>query len=290
MVTEPELPAEMAQAIAAMGPAFDAEVLQRSVALFAPVADKSLPAGGQCTCDVFYGPDERQSVDIYSPGRPHAPVVVFIPGGGFVRGDKQSYQAVGAALARLGCVGVVANYRLAPDFVWPSGAEDVAAIVDFVADGIAAHGGQPDHIVVVGQSAGASHVAAAMFDARVRPRCFAAVRHVALMSGLYYLHPDDLSPGARLYFGADARLHADRAPARTLAGGTATLALTVSEFDPLVYVRQGAQLAVALAEACRRAPDFSTVRQHNHISSILNIATPYDAVSRRLLGPALARH
>ncbi|MGD9944217.1 MAG: alpha/beta hydrolase [Burkholderiaceae bacterium] len=289
MAIERKLPAEVADAIAAMGPAFDPEVLKLSVALFDPIADKSLPPGGQCARNVSYGPHERQAVDIYSPGRSNAPVVVFIPGGGFVRGDKTSYEAVGAALARLGVVGVVANYRLAPDFLWPSGAEDVAAIVDFVAGGIAAYGGQPDQIVMIGQSAGASHVAAAMFDERMRPQGLEAVRHIALMSGLYFLHPGDMSPGALSYFGADAILHADRAPCRTVGGSEATVTLTISEFDPLVYVRQGAQLAVALAEARKRAPEFSTVLQHNHISSILNIATPYDSVSRRLLGPAAAR-
>ena len=278
------LPAEIADAIASMGPTFDPDVLKRSIAAFEPITDRSLPPGGQSFRGIKYGAHERQAVDIHVPGLPSAPVVIFVPGGGFVRGDKQSYDAVGAAFARLGLVAVIANYRLAPESPWPSGAEDVARIIDFVATKIDQYAGRPDHVVVVGQSAGASHVAAAMFDDRLKPLHLAAVRHVALMSGIYYLNPGDLSAGAVSYFGADQDQHQDRSPCRTVAGNPVSLSLLISEFDPIVYVRQGAQLAVALAEERRRAPDISTVLQHNHISSILNISTSYDTVSRRLLG------
>ena len=51
--------------------------------------------------------------------RPLAPVVVFVHGGGWVRGDKARlfhlYSNVGIAMAKAGFVGVVMNYRLHPE-------------------------------------------------------------------------------------------------------------------------------------------------------------------------------
>ncbi len=59
-------------------------------ALFAAL-QPPLPEALRVTRDHEYGPDERQRLDIFAmPGLTKAPVLVFVPGGGFVRGDKRS--------------------------------------------------------------------------------------------------------------------------------------------------------------------------------------------------------
>src|SRR5690606_14680846 len=97
------------------------------------------------------------------------PVIVFIHGGGFMMGSKGEpeaafYSNIGAWAASRGMIGVTMNYRLAPAHPWPSGADDVARAADWLAANVAAHGGDPGRIVLVGQSAGATHVAGVLAE------------------------------------------------------------------------------------------------------------------------------
>ena len=107
--------------------------------------------------DLAYGPDPRQRLDLYGGGDGR-PVLVFVHGGGFVTGDKGGEDwanaNVGRMTAEAGLIGCVINYRLAPDHGWPAGSEDVGAVVDWLRDNIAAHGGDPARIVLAGFSQG----------------------------------------------------------------------------------------------------------------------------------------
>jgi hypothetical protein len=66
-------------------------------------------------------------------------------------------------------IAVLSDYRLAPANPWPAGARDVANIVAWTRANVAAHGGDPNKIVLFGHSAGASHVAAYTFERRFQP-------------------------------------------------------------------------------------------------------------------------
>jgi acetyl esterase/lipase len=76
------------------------------------------------------------SSDIYVSAtgfpRPLQPVLLFVHGGGWVRGDRQHdampgvYDNVGAAAAKAGVVGVVISYRLSPGVRHPEHTRDVA--------------------------------------------------------------------------------------------------------------------------------------------------------------------
>jgi triacylglycerol lipase len=58
-----------------------------------------------------------------------------------------------------GLVGVTINYRLAPQYQWPSGIEDLTLVVAWLKSHIAQYGGDPNKIFLWGHSAGAAHVA-----------------------------------------------------------------------------------------------------------------------------------
>ena len=66
---------------------------------------------------------DKHCVDVFIPDkpfpRPALPVALFVHGGAWQRGDRQSrlntYGNVGIACARAGIVGVVMSYRLAPE-------------------------------------------------------------------------------------------------------------------------------------------------------------------------------
>jgi acetyl esterase/lipase len=99
---------------------------------------------------------ERQVLDVYSP--PHAknlPVVFWIHGGGWQTGDKSSVQIKPQAFMDKGFVFVSTNYRLLPSVDMATIVRDVAKSIHWVHDHIAAHGGDPDRLFIMGHSAGA---------------------------------------------------------------------------------------------------------------------------------------
>src|SRR5262249_54865138 len=119
--------------------------------------------------NIAYGEDARQILDVYQPiWRSGAPVVIFIHGGAYVRGDKDAYGEmygnIATWFARQGLLGVNATYRLAPGAQWPSGADDVRGMVKWAKDNAAKFGGDGNRIYLIGHSAGATHVASYVFD------------------------------------------------------------------------------------------------------------------------------
>jgi len=79
--------------------------------------------------DIAYGDDPLQRLDLYIPQRvaiAPRPLIVFWHGGRWESGDKRDYRFVGAAMAELGYVSVVANYRMYPRVKLPGFMEDAA--------------------------------------------------------------------------------------------------------------------------------------------------------------------
>ena len=85
-------------------------------------------------------------------------MLVYIPGGGYVGGDKNSdgvfYGNLGVYFARHGYLTIVANYRLAPAHPWPAGSQDVAGAIAWARKEAEAHGGDAGRLFLFGQSAG----------------------------------------------------------------------------------------------------------------------------------------
>ncbi len=86
-------------------------------------------------------------------------VIVFIHGGSWNSGKKDTYWFLGRAFARKGKVAVIINYPLSPDAKYKEMAFDCAKAVMWVKQNIDKYGGNPDRIFVMGHSAGA-HLAA----------------------------------------------------------------------------------------------------------------------------------
>ena len=100
-----------------------------------------------------------------------APVVFWIPGGGYEGGGTSMALYNGAALAKKGVVVVTANYRLGPlgFLVTPDlyenqgqagnyGLYDVVAALEWVRDNISAFGGDPNQVTIFGESSAACTV------------------------------------------------------------------------------------------------------------------------------------
>ncbi|WP_316840118.1 alpha/beta hydrolase [Pedobacter gandavensis] len=81
-------------------------------------------------------------------------VIVFIHGGSWSGGKKETYWWLGRNLARKGLVAVMINYGLAPDQQYAQMAADCATAVTWVSEHIGNYGGDPNRIFLMGHSAG----------------------------------------------------------------------------------------------------------------------------------------
>jgi acetyl esterase/lipase len=114
--------------------------------------------------DVPYGDgDSSLRVGIYHPAAIGAPVpaVVYVHGGGWYSGDKESSDAqdyIGPLVAR-GYLVAAINYRLAPRYQFPAQIEDVKSAVRFLRANAARYHINPARIGALGDSAGGHLVA-----------------------------------------------------------------------------------------------------------------------------------
>lgn len=113
-------------------------------------------------------------VRIYHPlieGTPDAalPLILYFHGGGFVLGDLDATDACCRRLAN-GAGGIVisADYRLAPEHPFPAAVQDTWSVTCWAAEHGAELGGDPDRLVVSGDSAGANLAAVTAMVARDR--------------------------------------------------------------------------------------------------------------------------
>jgi len=110
---------------------------------------------------------ERQLLDVYSPaaGANH-PVVLWVHGGGWMRGSKSEVDQKPAAFVAKGFVFVPINYRFIPHVTMDMIVRDVAKSVGWVQANIARYGGDPRRIFLMGHSAGAQLAALLCADSR----------------------------------------------------------------------------------------------------------------------------
>jgi len=119
---------------------------------------KARPAGAAPTVEnVSYGPDPSNKIDFWkaSSGEP-APLVVFIHGGGFRRGDKADYdKPLLAACLASGISYASINYRLSDVAPYPAQMHDSARAIQFMRSKAAEWNIDPKRVACTGGSAGA---------------------------------------------------------------------------------------------------------------------------------------
>lgn len=105
------------------------------------------------------------SLDLYAaPNATNAPVLVWVHGGGWARGDKAQVAGLPAAFVREGFVVASVNYRLAPAVKFDAQAQDVAAAIAWMRKHASEYGAAPEKIFLMGHSAGAHLVALVATD------------------------------------------------------------------------------------------------------------------------------
>jgi acetyl esterase/lipase len=114
------------------------------------------PPAARAELDLAYaaGGDEHK-LDLYLPAQKSFPTIVFTYGGGWHTGSRKSVTPVGKRLQSLGYGCALVSHRLAPAHKFPAQAEDVAAAFVWVKKNIAAKGGDPKRVYLMGHSSGA---------------------------------------------------------------------------------------------------------------------------------------
>lgn len=263
------------------------------LAAYDPILAKAPKEGVTITRDHAYGRHPRQVLDLYQPtlaaaGKP-APVVIFMHGGAFVRGDKRAsnevYDNVLIWCARHGYVGVNLEFRLAPEAVYPAGADDLASSIAWVKTNIARFGGDAQTIFVIGHSAGGTHVGTYAYDpgAGYLGRDLAGI---VLISARLRADVSEENPNAsavRAYFGNDESLYETRSPLAHAGSSTLPVFLVTAEFENPLLDLYGLECAHRIAVAHRRAPRFMWLPRHNHVSIVAHINSGEDFLGNAML-------
>jgi triacylglycerol lipase len=283
------------EAIRKLGRAFNPDILKATYAIYQPLQERAPKDGVAITKDIAYGEDARQRIDIFAPAQKpaKAPVVVYVHGGGYIAGERSPlpgliYDNVPTFFARNGVIGINATYRLAPEHKWPSGAADVGKIVEWLQANIASYGGDPERIFLLGQSAGATHVATWTFVPEVHGSKGPRIAGSMLLSGVYAPQNAEYSPdrpagNSIAYYGEDDSKWEAMSPLNHVKPGHPPILIGVTEFDPYPLAWPTAALTAALVKCDKKMPWFVFGKDHNHVSPAMQINGETDDIGPELL-------
>ena len=242
----------------------------------------SRPAAG---AEYSYGPDRLQKLDFWrAPQASPAPLVVFVHGGAWQHGDKQS--ATGphevAHLAEKGYAYASINYRLVPAATVEQQAADIASALAWLRANAARLGIDASRIVLMGHSAGAHLVALVGTDPHYlgdAGMTLSAVRGVIALDGAAYDAPLQIRQARRFMsasyiaaFGSDPLRQQALSPTFHAAAPNAPAFLLI-HINRADGKAQSDALAAALANAGTAAEVFATdetgLRGHRELNKSL---------------------
>jgi acetyl esterase/lipase len=235
-------------------------------------ASARLRADVPCRLDVPYGAGERARFDLFPAADADAPCVVFIHGGYWQRGGRETVSIVARGPLERGWSIAFPGYPLAPDATLTEIVASLRAAIDWlVADG--PRHGIAGPLVLAGHSAG-GHLAAALLD---HPAIVAALP----ISGIFELGPiRDTSLNAALCLSDDevATLSPLRTPVvakpMAIAYGTNELEALVADSRDLHARRAAAHAPGALIP----------IAGADHFDVLESLREPDGILTRALLG------
>nr|WP_306455946.1 alpha/beta hydrolase [Pigmentiphaga litoralis] len=218
-----------------------------------------------------------------SPGLPALlPVLLFVHGGAWLTQEKEDSAFGAQAFADQGCLWVALGFPDASDVPFADMVASVRRGIAWVHTHIAAHGGDPQRIVLAGHSSGTHLVSQALTHDWSAEGLGTQPFHGAVMvSGLTDLEPVRLSY-------RNTRLNLDAAHVRrySLAHNTPAVrvpvVVAVAERDTDEFRRQARAMADRLREFNMLA-DFDVVPGRHHFDVILDLADPGSKLFRDTL-------
>lgn len=144
----------------------------------------------KCVRELRYGPLPLQTLDIFPATMPNAPVVMFWHGGAWRSQSKDYFSYVAEPLVSAGACVVLVGYDLHPEVTLRQMMAETCEAIAWTWRNVAAHGGDPNRMVLSGHSAGAQLAGMALahdFSHQGLPR--SPVRGALLISGSYDMEP-----------------------------------------------------------------------------------------------------
>jgi acetyl esterase/lipase len=132
----------------------------RGAASQAAIAPKTVSVGGPLKVDIYSPePDRPKSLFALAAAAParKAPVLVYVHGGGWIKGERSKVYNLPAWSRSRGYMLVSVDYRPVPSTNVDGQIADVVKGIRWVKANIANYGGDPSRIVIMGHSAG-SHL------------------------------------------------------------------------------------------------------------------------------------
>jgi acetyl esterase/lipase len=181
----------------------------------------------------FTGKDDDkglQSLDVYAPKTgSERPIMVWVHGGGWRKGDKAQVGVKPQAFVDKGFVFVSVNYRLVPAVTYKEQAHDVTRAIAWVHKHARDYGGDPNQIYLMGHSAGAQLAALVGTDDRFLKAAglpLTTLKGVILLDGAAYDVPRRIEAGEpkekplfEEVFGKDAASQRDSSATTHVARG-----------------------------------------------------------------------
>lgn len=209
---------------------------------------------------------ELRRMDVFLPERGNANGIglLFIHGGGWHAGNRQSWHAVARYFCEKGCSCASVGYRLAPDAHYPAPIEDVRLAMSFFLENAARFRFDTDRTVAIGSSAG-GHLSAMLAtiadddDLGFTPEL--RIRETRPKAAVLYcpatnLHPadnfDNLKPSIERLFGqpeADIpQLYNEGSPIDRIDGREPPTLLIHGDGDTVIPLAHSVQYRDKLAE------------------------------------------
>jgi acetyl esterase/lipase len=286
---------EVQRKMAEIGPLWRSDIRGHHrivVEAYTPLVAAAPKTGIEVVRNLAYGAHPREKLDVFrgERGGAAAPVLLFVHGGAFVRGEKslngEIYDNVLYYFARHGLVGINVEFRLAPESPFPGGARDVGLAVDWVRTHVSSYGGDPGRLFLMGHSAGGSHVATYAFDPNVGASPGPEVAGLLFISGRVRAdaHPDNPNADAvKAYFGDDPSLYEMRSPIHYAGRSRIPALVAIAEYENPYLDVYGAELFYRLSSAGGRSPRFIQVKGHNHTSIVAHLNTRDERFGLELL-------
>jgi len=146
---------------------------------------------------IVFEPLYDLALDVYTPTgdvKKSRPVLVFLYGGGYSDGQKESYRFVAESFTKEGYVVVIPDYRKYPKVKFPCFVFDGAQAIAWTYKNIGQYGGDKDRIFVEGHSAGA-HIGALVAANPIYLKTFdvdrSIIRGFAGLAGPYDFTPEE---------------------------------------------------------------------------------------------------
>jgi len=271
-----QVPPQIARQLRQIGPVV---APPPTAAIYAPMQQREPYAGVKVTRDLHYGPDARHLLDVFAPqsGGGARPVLVFVHGGGFIAGNKRTcdspfYDNIMLWAVKNGMVGVNMTYRLAPQHPWQAAQQDIGAALSWVRQEIAARGGDPQRVILMGHSAGATHVAQYVARPEFHAGTRGGIAGAVMISGVFDTTTAEASPPLQAYFGKDVSLYPQRSALPGMLKSGLPMMLAYADLDPQDFQQQAEQAHTALCRA-GNCPPLLKLTDHSHMSEVYSINT-----------------